>query len=118
MTPHINDIPHGSKDSSGPWAIDDQFEADEYYPYYIVSGDGDGHIASVTRWSAEPGVRDSDSLRHARLIAAAPQLLEALEEVYTALGLITDFGTATGENPDMQNRALDKAETAIKAATS
>jgi hypothetical protein len=52
-----------------------------------------------------------------RLMAAAPELLAALKETTRLLGMVSDFGTASGgEHPDLQNQALVAAGMAIGKA--
>lgn len=75
---------------------------------------GDAVITADGRWeicaSGDWGGIISDA--NARLIAAAPDLLEALKKVTKALVMVTDFGTATGgAHPDIQNEALDASRT-------
>ena|SRR5580765_6125700 len=78
-----------------------------------------GNIAIETREGVRVANASGDTCdveANARLIAAAPELLAALKAAYSALALIDDFGTATGENPDVQNAALDQARAAIAKA--
>lgn len=62
--------------------------------------------------------RDIQDKDDAALLAGASELLAALNDTRNALALVDDFPTAThGLHPDIQNRALDKADAAITKAT-
>lgn len=78
--------------------------------FILLSGEQEVAIIEPRRF------RDMENEAVLSVIEAAPELLAALEAVTAALGLVDDFGTATGENPDMQNRALDAAIEAMAKA--
>lgn len=71
-----------AKHTPGPWTVSDSDHIDRCY-VTDGNGPGNGPIAKIIRrgapWSSEAG-RKAD-LANARLIAAAPALLEALEIV-------------------------------------
>lgn len=81
----------------GPWRVDTSGGA---YIGYIVAGEGDDEttLAEVERW---PFGNDADS----RLMAAAPQMLEALQRCFVWLGANTPI------------EVDELVEKAIKAAT-
>jgi len=77
------------------------------YPYGIDAPNGNkgaGGIINVTRWNAISFPSSEEGQANAHLIAAAPDLLEALEELY--------------ENCEAGGKYLDKADAAIKKAKS
>jgi hypothetical protein len=65
-----------SKPTPGPWSIEDAFD--------IIAADG-YNLVSVADASIDEGGRPSEDKANARLIAAAPEMLEALEFVETML---------------------------------
>lgn len=85
---------------------------------YIMSEDG-GDIAAVAEWDENGNIirhmrTETEAKATARLIAAAPQLLDSLQAMVTwALQSI-----AAGDETDaILPRGFDKARAAIKAAT-
>ena len=67
-----------TKHTPGPWAVDDHDYGVEVFRAQPMPGGGRGEgICAVYGWGA---MRDAD----ARLIAAAPELLEALESMLGA----------------------------------
>jgi hypothetical protein len=71
-----------SKHTSGPWAIR---RSSNGYPYQIFAVNGDpkkpGGICDVTRWASIAMPASPEGVANAALIAAAPCLLKALEEI-------------------------------------
>ena len=68
-----------SKHTPGPWIIK---YSGNGYPYQLDAPNGSrgpGVIRSVTRWGAFSFPSSPEALANARLIAAAPELLEALK---------------------------------------
>ena len=64
-----------TKHTPGPWAVDDHDHGVEVFRAQPMPGGGRGEgVCAVYGWG---GMRDAD----ARLIAAAPELLEALERM-------------------------------------
>lgn len=87
----------------GPWFLDDAQPGDRFR--YVMAGKGDafGYICRIsTNGNANP---EAD----ARLIAAAPELLEALIAITTA--------RCDGMDPTPINEAYEKADAAIAKAT-
>jgi hypothetical protein len=70
----------------GPWQV---IYSRTGYPYQICATDETlrkmpGRIYDVTRWAAIGLPSSEEGLANARLMAAAPQMLAALERVYAA----------------------------------
>jgi hypothetical protein len=98
-----------SKYTAGPWWIDD---GDETGAIFIASGSGDNYrtLAEVINSDA-----DVDAEANARLIAAAPELLEALELCRNRL----NFWTSDIETCDLSSSdvlTLEQANSAIAKA--
>lgn len=92
-----------TKHTLGPWHIDGgkprKLHFDEHTRFWIIL-DKDGYSpAIVPPWDAVPPIAAEEAKANARLIAAAPELLEALESLTRA-----DLG------------AYDKARAAIAKA--
>ena len=69
-----------SKHTAGPWYVEELYELRGYQPVIPIEDTDGNEIAQAIFWStvAEEGGQD-ESRANARLIAAAPELLEALE---------------------------------------
>lgn len=80
--------------------------------YAIVTPDG-REVATATQRDAHPilgqGITDADALEHAHLIAAAPDLLAALQSMEMAL-------TGYTHQNDITSSALAKCRAAIAKA--
>jgi len=75
-----------SKHTPGPWAV---VYSKQGYPYQIDApngSDGPGGIKNITRWAAISFPSSTEGLANARLIAAAPDLLEALQLAQSIIG--------------------------------
>ena len=72
-----------TKHTPGPWATD---EADHDEPYQDIKIKAGKHRTVCTVWIDDAPVRDFNAEQdaNARLIAAAPELLEALKELMVA----------------------------------
>lgn len=71
-----------SKFTPGPWLVRCSAKG---YPYQIEAPNGNrgpGGITCVTRWAAISFPTSTEGQANARLIAAAPNLLEALEAAF------------------------------------
>jgi hypothetical protein len=96
-----------SKHTPGPWTYDSVREVNGFPVYRILSGDGmvgaleQCNIPGETRRELEQTLE-----ANARLIAAAPELLEAAKNVLAAL---EEFGFSRNEI-DLLKAAIDKAE--------
>ena len=93
-----------SKHTPGPWEVK---RSRSGYPYRIYAPNADDHRngavgRDVTRWGAFSLPSSKEAEANARLIAAAPDLLEALREI------------AKGEGPFSTDR-LTHAENCIEA---
>jgi hypothetical protein len=69
------------KHTPGPWKI--------YYSGQI--GDADGRFVCGFRWDSYREFNNGNNAATARLIAAAPELLEALEACNEAMGYMSDY---------------------------
>ena len=82
----------------GPWIVAEPGEVDEHYAVL----DGFGHTASVYGYPEEAAA----AAANARLIAAAPELLEACELLLIYLG---DWNDMEDETCAAARRAIAKA---------
>lgn len=87
------------------WEVeaDDELSGIDFIP---VSAEGVGHIAWIVPADPDAGIQDEDRAR-ARLIAAAPELLEALERFLDWPGRFT--GGERAEDYAFARRTLAKA---------
>lgn len=97
-----------SKHTPGPWVVED--ETDPMLTILAPSANGDvvAHIVDVD-WLDDPAKVGPQCLANARLIAAAPDLLEALTE-------LTDAAAKVWSDPFIRG-AVDRARAAILKAT-
>ena len=99
-----------SKHTPGPWAVREHWSDDGAFEVYPTRGGA----PSYGQWSAlaevpEYGKEDSpEAEANAHLIAAAPDLLEALQEIVNA---------ADGDGWNQLDAGLKKARAAIAKAT-
>ena len=93
--------------TAGPWETSATNGTPGALPMWDVCEAGGGDM--IADLAACP--RNAEA--NAQLIALAPKMAEALRALRDALGAVTDYGTATGENPDLQNRALDLADSIL-----
>ena len=79
------------------------------------------HYEAELAWTQPVPEREGGEktrLANARLIAAAPDLLAALQKARAALALVEHWDAGTGgAHPDIHNGALDDAADAIAKAT-
>lgn len=94
------------KHTEGPWEVGDLVEND-YTPRYVeVLAGGVKIIAKATY-----GKTDEEAATNAHLIAAAPDLLEALKAAELLLGLQNQEGTRFAEETiNKISEAINKAE--------
>lgn len=93
-----------SKHTPGPWIIKENFVVAEF------PGASATFVAKPLHVRIDNGAGDvSKALANARLIAAAPELLEALKDLCTLAG-------GYGASPDDLRRALSNAEAVVKKA--
>jgi len=69
-----------SKHTPGPWEIEEHY----HFGYRWISGPEHSQLAQVV-WCMEDEDRSPECEANAHLIAAAPELLEALEKVFTVM---------------------------------
>lgn len=106
-----------TKHTPGPWTVlPEEVDRD----YIRVRGTRLGERYKVANVPTVTGrgvpAREADETRaNARLIAAAPELLEALEvlEAYVANNIVTDYPTGI----DIEGTAFQRARAAIAKAT-
>ena len=91
------------KYTPGPWTIDKNVTETDYLLCCDISDRNRGYVASLA-------VTNEDALSNAKLIAAAPDLLEALKKAVDALELADDSGT-----PGLR-KIIAEADTAIRKA--
>jgi hypothetical protein len=89
-----------SKHTDGPWLID----VANYHAGHIATVDHNGHVMEI--WS-ETWPKSEDGPGNAKLIAAAPELLEALQDLWRA----------SDGNSNAEIDARIKARLAIAKAT-
>lgn len=98
-----------AKHTPGPWVLDDRGCK------YIVSKAGDGYITrDVCRMDGSTMASVAQTA-NAHLIAAAPELLEALEKLAVLADAFSVSGVYFGEIPE-HSQAIDAAYTAIAKA--
>jgi len=90
--------------TKGPWKAD--WTRPGKVSWRVVGSDGGGVAAIVATQNRDPEEKEAN----ASLIAAAPELLEALEDLYLHAGLIKNTGLVALEP------SLTKARAAIKKA--
>jgi hypothetical protein len=100
----------------GPWSIDaDCFET----AIAILEPPGDSSRLTIAEvWPIDPDGdirRDKQALANARLIAAAPEMQEALEEMIAAYGTMLTWMWNTMPDADRKSReaTLRKAQAAL-----
>ena len=96
-----------SAHTPGPWKVDSPPRTVTFEPAFAVNGDYGPPLAFVLGSDDHPEVR-----ANARLIAAAPDLLEALE---AALPWI-DLARGSDLNTDASHEAIDRIEAQARAA--
>ena len=97
------------KHTKGPWVIRRSLQG---FPYQIDAPNGHkgpGGITSVTRWAAISFPSSPEGEANARLISAAPDLLEALERLHTVAEMTT-FSDQFPAECEAARAALAKAE--------
>lgn len=102
-----------SEYTPGPWKVLNNTRGYPYQIYAPNSSGGPGGIKSITRGAAITLPSSDEGKANARLIAAAPQMLEALK-------LAREYVAATEgtllSKPNIVTPDLEKIDAAIKAA--
>lgn len=98
-----------SKHTLGPWSVSDGLSTRR-----LVADVQDGH-QGLKRWAVvHDGKTEGDAQADARLIAAAPELLEACEQ---AIGVLTEPGVmGVDEWKAWQKRTIVAARAAVEKA--
>lgn len=113
-----------AKHTPGPWTVEDIFEDDdggvEVVLGYDIPGEGSpipiAHVFGVCEHGAPPDT-DTEVAANARLIAAAPEMLEALRECVTLNGAFA-FASQDFYKAKQRIMAINKiANDAIARAT-
>ena len=109
----MNELKH----TKGPWVTIDRKVQQKNFPYIIIAD-----VKRMRAWDQNIyGIKDEVNEANAKLIASAPELLEALMEAKEALEWY--MSNTTPDNKDWQSfhdtgmNAIQKAENAIKKAT-
>lgn len=102
-----------SKHTPGPWEVRIPSSTAARHPVYIVGGD-----LILAAISVPGGAYEDLRVAHAnaRLIAAAPAMLEALEEMLEVHGVRWEHVRGGSSIPASWVELSDKARAAIKAA--
>lgn len=82
--------------TEGPWEVDEDFD---------VTTDG----GAVVSWTAQGAFEPEEMIANARLIAAAPELLKALQELFADYKQLADSGDAGNwslEDTDAGKKAM------------
>ncbi len=95
-----------AKHTTGPWVIHPDDDLHPEYSGHVMTRDGYAVADCILEWSS---IEECEQIANARLIAAAPDLLEALRD---CLRRIDDADETYG--PD---HAVTKARAAIAKAT-
>ena len=89
----------------GPWKV----EGSKKYPeHHSVSSDEWSGLAIV--FTSGSWVDDPEGLANAHLIAAAPDMLEALEDIITQFRILKNVGHDTRIADDLISKAIHKAK--------
>ena len=100
----------GAKHTPGPWSIDRTSERHGQRPYGISAGKRGPTPKKIVNWGGMSAPASQESEANARLIASAPDLLEALETLTSVLA-------APSLDRDAVEPAYRKAVAAIAKAT-
>lgn len=97
-----------AKYTKGPWIIKDRIKTDEFIP---VGPKDNVHVALVYSYKFDRiELVNQEWQANARLIAAAPSMLEALEYIFSELNLVV------GEEESALQDCLKTASEAIRKA--
>lgn len=99
-----------SKHTPGPWTVSELDASGEVSEYHIFI---EPNVAVIERKVAG---HDQHDMADAHLIASAPQLLEALEEMLEVHGVRWEHVRGDSSIPASWVELSDKARAAIKAA--
>jgi len=108
--------------TKGPWLVHDTYE--EYNDYtpenpQIIVWDGDEQASKYICDMGEMGdFNYAEELANAKLIAAAPELLEALQLLLSHAPSIEDLGGKKTAFSNSFGEAIGKAESALNKALS
>jgi len=99
----------GAKHTLGPWSIDRTSERHGQRPYGISAGKRGPTPKNIVNWGGIAAPASQESEANARLIASAPDLLEALTALYASYKALADSGDAGNwrlEDTDSGKQAL------------
>ena len=98
-----------AKHTPGPWSIDRTGEHHGQRPYGISAGKRGPTPKNIVKWRGIASPASAESEANARLIASAPELLEALTVLYADYKALADSGDAGNwrlEDTDSGKQAL------------
>jgi hypothetical protein len=102
-----------AKHTPGPWSASEGFPSDMWH----VDMPNRAFVINVSRADADPSMVVEEVQANARLIAAAPDLLEALRDTLRDLVTVAGLPDKGKGRTAAQQAALDKARDAIRKAT-
>lgn len=106
------------KHTKGPWFYNDG-EKGKYFPHVVLGGDNpkSGHYITVNTCGGHNGGQMNECQANARLIASAPDLLEACEAALPWIGkMIADGAHMNSVAPNACVGAMQRMDAAIRKA--
>lgn len=102
-----------TKHDPGPWRTSESAHRNEWSHWIMTGGNRDATIAAVTQIPQAPEKSDAN----ARLIAAAPELLEACRSLLEEFDRYDAAMTAIGRGHEDFGRQREAARAAVAKAT-
>jgi hypothetical protein len=100
----------GAKHTPGPWSIDRTSERHGQRPYGISAGKRGPTPKNIVNWGGVAAPTSQESEANARLIASAPDLLEAAQGAdLSAVDIDADMVTISGASYRALRDAIRKA---------
>lgn len=98
----------GLKHTPGPWALDNENRIIE------LNGKGIKQIKIISPWREDAWEDDKEAIANMKLMAAAPDLLEAAQY---AIECLNNLSAQLGNIGDFGDQALQSLEYSVKKAT-